>query len=64
MKWQDLKALDDARLKDKVIELRKELMGLRFKRVQEPIKETHHFRVARRTIARIKTLLSQRTTTV
>lgn len=64
MKWQDLKQLDDASLKVKVVELRKELMGLRFQRVTGQVEKTHQFRLARRLIARIKTLLNQRTKTV
>lgn len=64
MKLQDLKQLNDASLKEKIIELRKELMGLRFQRVTGQVEKTHQFRAARRTIARIKTLLVQRTKTV
>ena len=60
MKWVELKQLDEAALKAKVVELRKELMGLRFQRVTDQVEKTHQFRVARRTIARIKTLLNQR----
>ena len=60
MKWQDVKQLDDASLKTKCLEFRKELMGLRFQRVTGQVEKTHQFRVARRSIARIKTLLSQR----
>ncbi len=61
MKWIDIKQMDDAGLKAKVLELRKELMGLRFQRVTGQVEKTHQFRVARRTIARIKTLLNKRT---
>lgn len=64
MKLQDLKQLNDESLKAKTIELRKELMGLRFQRVTAQVEKTHQFKVARRTIARIKTLLVQRTKTV
>ena len=64
MKWQDIKQLDDANLKTKIIELRKELMGLRFQRSTAQVEKTHQFRVARRSIARIKTLLNQRVKTV
>lgn len=64
MKLQDLKQLNDESLKAKIIELRKELMGLRFQRVTAQVEKTHQFKVARRTIARIKTLLVQRTETV
>ncbi len=60
MKWQDIKQMDYARLKEKVVELRKELMGLRFKRATEQVEKPHQFRVAKKTIARIKTLLTQR----
>jgi len=64
MKWQDIKQLDDAGLKAKIIELRKELMGLRFQRVTGQVEKTHQVRVARRSIARLKTLLNQRIKTV
>lgn len=60
MKWLDIKQLDEGALKVKVVELRKELMGLRFQRVTGQVEKTHQFRVARRNIARIKTLLNQR----
>lgn len=60
MKWHDINQLDDASLKGKILELRKEMMGLRFQRVTGQIEKTHQFCVARRTIARIKTLLNQR----
>ena len=64
MKWQDMKQLDDASLKAKIIEFRKELMGLRFQRVTGEVEKTHQYKVARRAIARIKTMLIQRTKTV
>ena len=60
MKLVELKQMDDAALKGKLIELRKEVMGLRFKRVAGEFTQTHQFRLARRTIARVKTLLNQR----
>jgi large subunit ribosomal protein L29 len=63
MKWQDLKQLDDAGLNMKIIELRKELMGLRFQRATGQVEKTHQFRIARKLIARAKTLLNQRTKT-
>jgi large subunit ribosomal protein L29 len=61
MKWHDLKQLDDASLNAKVVEFRKQLMGLRFQRVAGEFSKTHQFCIARRSIARIKTLLNQRT---
>ncbi|EKE09110.1 MAG: hypothetical protein ACD_16C00213G0033 [uncultured bacterium] len=60
MKWHDMKQMDDATLKSKCVELRKELMGLRFRKVTGEAEKTHQFCVARRTIARAKTLLKQR----
>ncbi|MEB3702717.1 50S ribosomal protein L29 [Candidatus Bealeia paramacronuclearis] len=60
MKIQDLKPMDDGALKGKVIELKKELMGLRFQKVTGQVEKTHHIRVARKTVARVKTLLGQR----
>ena len=60
MKWHDIKQLDEASLKNKIVELRKELMGLRFQRVTGQAEKTHQTRVARRSIARIKTLLAER----
>ena len=64
MKWQDMKQLDNPGLQAKIVDLRKEVMGLRFQLVIGQAEKTHHFRAARRTIARIKTLLNQRKTTV
>lgn len=60
MKWHDIKQLNDENLKSKVVDLRKDLMALRFQRVTGQVEKTHHFKVARRSIARIKTLLNQR----
>lgn len=61
MKWHDIKQLDETTLTSKVVELRKELMGLRFKQATGQIEKTHQFSSARKTIARIKTVLNQRT---
>lgn len=63
MNWHDVKQMDNASLKARIIELRKELMGLRFQRVTGQVDKTHQFRLARRSLARIKTLLSQRSKT-
>jgi ribosomal protein L29 len=59
-----MKQLDNDALKIKVVEFRKVLMGLRFQRVTGQVEKTHQFKIARRSIARIKTLLIQRTKTV
>jgi len=64
MNWQDIKQLNNEALETKIIDLRKELMGLRFQRVTGQVEKTHQFKVARRSIARIKTLLIQRAQTV
>ncbi len=60
MKWIEIKQMDDASLKAKIVELQKQLMGLRFQRVAGQLEKTHNFRVARRAIARMKTVLNQR----
>ena len=60
MKLVDLKQMNDGALKSKVIELKKELMGLRFQKVVGQVEKTHNIHVARKTVARIKTLLGQR----
>jgi large subunit ribosomal protein L29 len=64
MKLQDLKQLDEKGLKGKVLELRKEIMGLRFQAATGKVEKTHQFKVARRTIARAKTLMNQGQKTV
>jgi len=60
MKLIDLKQMNDGALKGKVIELKKELMGLRFQKVTGQVEKTHTIRTARKTVARAKTLLGQR----
>lgn len=60
MKWQDLKQLNDEALKAKIVDFRKELMGMRFQRVTGQAEKTHQVKSSRRSIARIKTMLTQR----
>lgn len=48
-------------LKKHVIELKRELMNLRFKKVSGEIKETHSFKKLRREIAQVKTVLTLKT---
>lgn len=64
MKLQDLKQLDEGALKVKVSELKKEMMNLRFQRTAGQLEKTHQFKIVRRTVARAKTLLTQRTKAV
>ncbi len=64
MKLQDLKQLDEGALKAKVSELKKEMMNLRFQRTAGQLEKTHQFKIVRRTVARAKTLLTQRTKAV
>ena len=61
MKLEDLKQLDEGALKAKVSELKKQLMNLRFQRTAGQLEKTHEFKIVRRSIARAKTLLTQRT---
>jgi large subunit ribosomal protein L29 len=60
MKWADMKQLDDGAVKAKIVELKKELMNLRFQKVSGQLEKAHPFKVARRNIARLSTLLNQR----
>ena len=58
MKMADIRKLTPDERLDKLLQLRKTLMETRFKRVAGQAEKTHEIRDARRTIARIKTLLA------
>ncbi|AIL12578.1 50S ribosomal protein L29 [Candidatus Paracaedimonas acanthamoebae] len=59
LKVEDLKRKTNSELQDMAIQLRRELMNLRFQRVAGQITSTARFREARREIAQIKTLQRQ-----
>ena len=59
LKVEDLKRKTNSELQDVAIQLRRELMNLRFQRVAGQVASTARFREARREIAQIKTLQRQ-----
>ena len=56
----DLKRKSADELKEQLVALRREGFNLRFRQAQGQLEAPHAVRVARRQIARIKTLLAQR----
>ena len=60
MKASDVKALTDDQLKDELLSLKKEQFNLRFQAATGQIENTARIREVRRTVARIKTVQSQR----
>lgn len=60
MKVQEIRELDNAALLDKVEELKKELFGLRFQHATGQLENTARLREVRKSIARIKTILTER----
>ena len=55
----DLRQKSDDQLKKELIDLRKEQFNLRFQKATGQLEGTARIRVVRRTIARIKTLLTE-----
>jgi large subunit ribosomal protein L29 len=60
MKLEDLKAKSDDQLVEQVEAMKKEQFNLRFKAATAGLENTSRAKVIRRTIARIKTLQTQR----
>ena len=60
MKTDELRTKTEIELKDLVIQLRRELMNLRFQRSTDQLTSVARFRQARREIARIKTIVRQK----
>lgn len=59
MKAIELRKKTTADLEIRLVELRKEVLNLRFQRVSGQIESTAGFRNARREIARIKTIIAE-----
>ena len=57
----DLKVKTDDQLQQQLLELKREQFNLRFQSATNQLEKPSRVRVVRRTIARIKTLQSQRT---
>ena len=59
----DLRAKTDDQLKDQLGDLRKEQFNLRFQKASGQLENVARVRIVRRDIARIETLLAERTRT-
>jgi len=60
MKAKEVRELSTEEIKTKLINTRQELMNLRFQMVTGQLTDTSRFKVARRDIARLETVLNQR----
>ena len=61
MKAADVRAKSDDELKEQLIDLKKEAFNLRFQTASGQLENTAQVQSVRRDIARIKTVLSERT---
>ncbi len=60
MKLAELKSLNENDLKQQILDARKAMMALRFQKVAGELTDTSTLSKHRQTVARIKTLLSQK----
>ena len=61
MKTEDVRAKNDSELDSEIMALKKEQLNLRFQRATGQLENTARVKAVRRGIARIKTILNQRT---
>lgn len=61
MKPSEVRDLTNDELKDKLLQLKKEQFNLRFQRASGQLEKTARVREVRKDIARIKTILGERT---
>ena len=61
MKIEDVRAKNDSELDSEIMALKKEQLNLRFQRATGQLENTARVKAVRRDIARIKTILNQRT---
>lgn len=61
MKASELKKLTEQELKDKLVELKKKLMNLRFQNAIGSLAKTSEIKEAKKDIARVLTILNERT---
>ena len=61
MKIEDVRVKNDGELESELMALKKEQLNLRFQRATGQLENTARVRSVRRDIARIKTILNQRT---
>ena len=60
MKVQDIRDLTLDQINDELVKLKKEQFNLRFQHATGQLDNTARFRVIRRTIARLKTILQEK----
>jgi large subunit ribosomal protein L29 len=60
MKAEDVRGMTPDQLSDKLVELKKEQFNLRFQKATNQLENTARVRVVRRDIARVKTVLAQK----
>ncbi|MGI6259481.1 MAG: 50S ribosomal protein L29 [Anaerolineaceae bacterium] len=60
MKAKEVRELSVEEIKTKLMNTRQELMNLRFQMVTGQLTDTSRFKVARRNIARLQTILNER----
>jgi large subunit ribosomal protein L29 len=63
MKTSEIRALENERIQAKLAEIREELMKLRFQQVTGQLTDTSRLRLLRRDVARLETVLSERSKT-
>jgi len=61
MKITDIRAMDSAKLKDELLRLKKEQFNLRFQQATGQLEKVSRIRDVRREIARVLTVLKQKT---
>lgn len=60
MKSEDARAMTLDQLKDELVNLKKEQFNLRFQQASGQLENTARMRIVRRGIARVKTVMSQK----
>lgn len=60
MKAADIRDMSADELQEQLIKLRKEQFGLRMQRASGQLGQSHLLKIARRDIARVKTVMTQR----
>jgi large subunit ribosomal protein L29 len=63
MKTEEIRKLSVEEMQVKLADMREELMKLRFQQVTGQLTDTSHMRLLRRDIARVETLLNERSRT-
>lgn len=61
MKANEIRSMTDDQITEKVAELKKDLFNLRFQQATGDLEQSSKIRETRKTIARLKTVLNERT---